>query len=647
MSEITLNGYQFPIKGKVRERVISPWTAKIASGSVDFGSFQPCDILEYADCRGGIGLETAKAESDQVWWSEGVETTKERYITLGPLVSSAGNFGTPLLKACDFGGVTYFFGNEVTKYWNGTALSEGINETLNEAYASDLAASAAATDTTYAAYYAADLAASTAATDAYYSACYAADLASWTAVFANNLLTADDHPLASPTDAATYKDDTASYIVVCNGVSARYASVGYGSTKTWAALTTSPVKYLSSLDNRLIGVNSTGTIVYYSAQNNIDDCAGAAMLSFNISGPWTSVTKLFNGTLAGTEEPALFMVTDTCLVWIDFWTQRAYQMEVRYASPYALTGMYWNSELYVANGSGIVKIGSSLVTQYGPDQKDGLPATYGGYIYDILGTSHWVVCAISGDTYSTILKRHESLGGWHQIYSSVDNIRCIHYSSASSPGKLWFQDGNYIKYIPLPDRTHDVTKVTGYTYTGTGSIIFPRMTKLSVIPKTAVKVEALTESCDATNYIDVYLRTDTTSTWGTAVGRFNSNGHPTPITLGSSAGTAFNDVQCKVVLVGSASSASPVLKALVLKFVPNPPAVTSWSFVLNAKGEKAKLYMDKLVTARDATTLISFSPVGNTTKSLKWVKIEQMPSTQEFDDPNIEKEFQVVVNEVS
>ena len=581
MPYVTLNGHQIDIKGKVKERTISPWTAKISSGSVDFGSFQPCDIIEWADCRGGIGLEQSNAESDQIAWSESVETTKERYLTLGPLVTSGGDFTTPLLKAIDLGSYTYFFGNSVSKYWTGSALAE-----------------------------------------------------------------ADTSPLATPTDAIVYKDNTNTYLAVCNGTSARYATTGFGASKDWASLTSSPVKYFSTFDDRLIGLNATGTVVYYSAKGDIDSCAGGAMSSFNIAGPWTTAQKMFNGTLAGTEEPALFMVTDKGLIWIDFWTRKAYPMEVRYNSQYALAGMYWNSEIYVGVDAGIIKVGSSLVSQYGPDQKDGIPADYCGYIYDLLGISHWVVCAVSGGTCSSILKRHESLGGWHQVYSSPYNIRCIYYSALTSPGKLWFGEGNSLKYVQLPDKTHDVTKTSGYTYAATGSIIFPRMTKLSIIPKTAIKIEALTGSLDADNTIAVYYRIDTATDW-TLAGTFNTAGHPTAITLGTSAGISFNDIQVRVVLTRSTTTTvTPVLKSLVLKYVPNPPAVQSWSFNIAARGAKSKQIIDWLVAARDATTLVTFSPVGNTSLSQKYVKVEQMPSEQDFEGAAVEKDYTVVVNEV-
>jgi len=583
MPYVILNDNRIDYVGQVKERTISPWTAKITSGNVDFGSFQPSDIIEYANLRGGIGIENTKDEGDRFWFSDAIETTKDRYITLGPLVTSAGSIGTPPIKILDFGTDTMFIGSSAVYYWNGSALADCD----------------------------------------------------------------DSGALATPTDAIVVKDSTATYLITCNGANVRYCSIAYGGTKNWAVLSSSDVSYMAYFDKRLVGVDSTGTTVFYSDQNNCDDAATGAMDSFAISGPWTTAYDLFTGLDVGSGEPALFMVTDTGLVWIDFWVRAADLMEVRYPkTTTAMIGRYWNSEIYVATGAGICKVGTSLVTQYGPDEDDGLPADNAGYIYDMIGISHWFIAAVSGGTNSTILKRHESLGGWHPVYQSTSNIRAIYHSSLTSPGKLWFGEGDYVKYVQLPDKTHDVTKTTGYNYAATGNIILSKFSKLSVIPKTAVKIEALTEGCSATEKIDVYVRTDSTTAWGTAVGSITTNGHNT-ITLGSSAGTAFYDIQIKLVFArGDTTTLSPVLKSLALKYVPNPPAVQSWSFQIAARGNEAKAIITLLEAARDSSTLVNFSPAGDLNISTKWVKVEQLPSAQTGELFDIEKDYTVVVSEV-
>ncbi len=581
---VVLNGVRYEIEGYVQERQVSPWAGKISMGSQNFADFQPCSVREYADLTGGIGLDKEIQESNRVSWSESIETTKAGEVTLGPLATTAGNFNAVPLKIIEFDGYMHALANSKSEYYNTS------NSTWTEADAS---------------------------------------------------------PLTTPTDALVVTDATDTYLVVCNGSDVRYAT----DKTTWAALSTSDIKYLTTLDKRLIGVNASGNTIYYSTRDNIDDAAGGAMNSFNISGEWTACYDVWNGKLVTTDEDAIYMLTDTGLVVVDFWTRCPYKMEVRYQrTSNALVGMYWNSEVFCGVGSSIFKISPNLVSQFGPDADDGLPSEHAGYIYDMIGLSHWMVICVSGGTSSSILKRHESLGGWHEVYSTAtNNIRCLAWSTIPSAagGALWFQDGSNIKYVTFADKTHDVTKVSGYTYAASGDFVLPKLTKVSVIPKTAVAIEALTEGCSATETITVYMRTDATTSWGTAVGAFNANGHPTKISLNSYLGTAFNDIQLKVALArGDTTTKSPKLKSLALLYIPNPTVVSSWAFNIKAAGDETKTIIDNLTTARDSTTLVTFSPVGDLTVSTKYVRVESIPSIQDLEGYAAEKIFQVKVTEV-
>ena len=563
-------------------------------GTQEFADFLPHSIKEYSDLRGGIGLENEEVDvptdtteesmrkRNRLWWSESIETTKNRYITLGPLVVSAGDLATPPLKIIDFAGVTYVFGTSVSKYWDGAALQA-----------------------------------------------------------------ADASPLANLTDAIVFTDATNDYLIVCNGSDVRYCSIGYGASKDWATLSTNDAKYLASFDKRLFGINSTGTVVYYSARDNCDNAAGGAMSYFNISGPWTTATDLFCGKGFQTGEEILYMVTDTGLVTIDYWTRVAYPALPIPKTANALVGAWWNALVLMATGSGITTINTGLeASQFGADIDDGLPADEIGYVYDILPLCHWILIAVSGGTKSSILKRHESTGGWHQIYTSSSNIRTLWHSTLTSPGYLWFGEGNYVKYLMLPDKTHDVTKVSGYTYAASGEFILPRLSRLSVLPKIALSVDALTEDCNATETITVYLRVNETTSWGTAVGTFVTSGHPTEISLGSGLGTAFNDIQMKVALArGTTTTNSPKLKSIALKFIPSPAPVLSWTFKISAAGDRAKEIITNLETARDASTLVNFSPVGDLGISTKYVKVESIPSVQELDKYAVEKQLEITLTE--
>jgi hypothetical protein len=585
---VVINSNRIEILGRVTERQVTPWSSKISMGTKEFADFLPCSIQEYSDLTGGLGIDKTASEINRIAWSKSVETTKAGDIRLGPEIVTAGAYNATPLKLIEFGSDKYAFGTSISHYL--------------------------ATNT-------------------------------WTAT--------GDAGLATPTDAIVFKDSTASYLIVCNGSDIRYASTGYGGSQNWAALSTSDAKYLTSYDKRLIGINSTGTVVYYSDRENCDDAAGGAMDFFNISGTWTAAYDLWEGKLLTTDEPVIYMLTDVGLVAIDFWTRVAYLMEVRYPkTSNAMCGMYWNSEIYCSTGSGITKVSAPINPDFGPNQGDGLPSDYVGYIYDMLGSSYWIVICVSNSSKSTILKRHISLGGWHEVYSSSNNIRCLMWSSATAPGQLWFQDGTNIKYIQFPDTTHDVSKVSGYAYNTSGTLIYPAMSKVSVIPKIAVAVDALTSGCDANNTItisgrcDANITSNTDANW-TSYGAFNTNGHPTELSLGSSVGIAFNDIQLKAVLASNSNTTSPSLKSLALKYVTSPPVVSAWSFDIAAKGSEAKSIITNMAAARDASTLIVFSPDGDTGVSSHYVRVESLPAVRDLDDYATEKRYTVVVTEVS
>lgn len=584
MAKIILNSHPIEITGDITEKQVAPWAAKIGTGGSEFGNFTPCDIREYADLRGGLGVESEEQPTQRFYWSEGVETTKDRYWTLGPLVNTMGALAAAPLKMIDYKSITYAFTDSASWY-----LVTGTS--------------------------------------------------TWTA-------TGDASPLAAPTDAITFKDATGNYLVVCNGSDARYCLTGYGVGNDWASLTTNDMKYMAAMDNRLWGVDSTGTTLYGSnASNNID----GVWSSSSLSGDYTAVTDLFAGKLLTSGDPCLYMLTAEGLYAIDVYAQKAYKQEVRYPlTTQAKCGMYWNGAVYISTGMGIARITGNDVTQFGPDEDDGLNTDYQGYVTDMIGVAHWVIIAVAGGTKDSILKRHETMGGWHQIYTSSSAIECLHYSPASlyAPGRLWFQDGTNIKYVQFPDLTHDVAKVAGYTYAATGDLTLPRFSTLSIIPKIAIKAEALSQDLNANEKVTVYYRTDNNAGW-TSLGDMTTSPHPT-IAFGANLGVSFNDIQFKLTLTRDAGDTAhtPKIRAFAFKYLALPASVAAWQFTAKALGDKAPEITKWLEDARDTSTLINFSPKGNLDISIKYVRIVSMPKKEWLDQYAKDSQFDITVSEV-
>jgi hypothetical protein len=578
--KIILNSKQYDVENIV-EKQVSPFITKIGNASLEWQNYAHCDVEEYRDFRGGLGLESEESLTGRFYWSDSVETTKEGYITLGPLVTTAGTFGAAPVTMQDFpvSGTmrTFAFGNSVAKYWT----------------------------------------------------------TSWQ--------TADSSALANPTDSIVATDATSNYLIVCNGADVRYTSDG----TSWSSLSTENLKYLCMFDKRLIGMDAAYKKLWYSPREDVD----GTLASFNLAGDWSVVTDLFSGKLLTTGDPCIYMLTDMGLWAIDFYTQTCYKMEVRY--PYttnAKVGMYWNSYLFIGTGAGISRVTPSTVTQWGTDLDDGLPADYQGYVYDMVGTSHWVIMAMAGGTKDSIFKRHESVGGWHQVYSSSSAIQCLHYSSIFTNGRLWFGDGTDIKYIQFPDTTHDVTKVSGYEYAASGDLYLSQFSRVSSMPKIAIQLDALTKSLDTDEKITPYYIVNNSPSldsddW-TALGTWTTTPQPTSV-FNSYLGTSFYDICFKLHFErGDTTTNTPVLKSMGFKFVALPDSVMAWQFVIRATGNDAKKNITDLETARDSSTLVNFSPDGDTNISQKYVRIVSMPANRSKEGYAKEMTYTVTVAEV-
>ncbi|KKL92582.1 hypothetical protein LCGC14_1883230 [marine sediment metagenome] len=226
--------------------------------------------------------------------------------------------------------------------------------------------------------------------------------------------------------------------------------------------------YMAEFENRLYGIHTDGKVVHYSAERNMASYAGA----FDLTGNYGSVYDLFDGKLLADGTPTLYFCGTEGLFSIDTTNELAYQQEVSYPpiTNAGNKGLYWNANVWVSTGYGIIKIGPSTATYVGPDQDNGLPATYQGKVYDFVTVNNWLVYCINGGSTdkSSILKQNSSLGGNLQVYTSATNkpIACVHHSPSSlyTNGRLWFGEAAVIKYMMFPDTTSNVKQISTYQY---------------------------------------------------------------------------------------------------------------------------------------------------------------------------------------
>jgi len=463
--------------------------------------------------------------------------------------------------------------------------------------------------------------------------------------------------LASPLDAIVVTDQDDEYLVVSAATTAVYWDGG----ATTSFTTLSTVRgYLAWYDTYLWGITTDGKTMYRSAANNIDGAGD----NFTLSGDFGTVYDLFEGKLLADGTPTIYFCGTEGLFTVNTTTETAYKQEVEYPPlTYAgHKGLYWNANVWVATGFGILKVTPSMATFVGPDQDDGLPSTYHGSIFDMVAVNNWLVYCVnktSSSDKSSILKRNSSYGGSLQVYTSAadDAITCLLHSPSSmyAPGRLWFGEETDIKYIMFPDTTSNVKQVSTYQYVdgsgGTPYSQLPIFRSLAAIPKVALGVAAITKSCTEVSThdetIEVYYGLNGASPV-THLGDFTTSPRPTLLTFNSGLGYEFYTIQFAIKLTrGGTNTWSPELESLLFYYYAVPTRVSAWTFNVDATGEYGDAIFTAFEAIQDTVILVAFYPSGDTAKTKYNVKLTNMPSREWFENQGKKQGyFQCTVAEV-
>jgi len=434
--------------------------------------------------------------------------------------------------------------------------------------------------------------------------------------------------VATPIDAIVVTDATGTYLVVSSASADQ--TIYYDGT-TWKILDGCQ-GYLAWYDTKLRGIATDGGTLYSSPANDID----GTWTNFSLTGHFGTVYDLFEGKLLADGTPTLYFCGNEGLFTIDVTNEKAYKQEVEYPPlTYAgHKGMYWNANVWVATGFGILKVTPSMATFIGPDLDDGLPSGYQGSIFDMVTVNNWLVFCVNKTTSSdrsSILKRNSSYGGNLQVYTSAADtaITCLHHSPSSlyTNGRLWFGEGTNVKYMMFPDTTSNIKQISTYEYvndSGYGKL--PIFRKLAVIPKVALGVGAITKSCDADDYIEVFYGLNGAAPT-TSLGTFKTSPRPTILTFNSGLGTEFYTIQFAIKLFrNGGATTSPELESLLFYYYAVPDRISAWTFNIEAIGDEADRIFSEFETILDTKTLVVFVPSGDTNKSSYNVKLTSMPS---------------------
>ena len=411
--------------------------------------------------------------------------------------------------------------------------------------------------------------------------------------------------------------------------------------------------YIADYENRVYMITTDGKYVLYSASKNVDATGGA----FTLTGNYGTLYDLFEGKLLADGTPTLYFCGTQGLYSLDTTNEIAYKQEVAYPpiTNAGNVGIYWNANVWIATGYGILKVAPSVATYIGPDLDDGLPSGYQGKVYDFATVNNWLVFCVNGSSTdkSSILKRNSTLGGNLQVYttSAINKaIACLHHSPSSlyTNGRLWFGEGTDVKYMMFPDTTSNPKQIATYEYvndSGYGKL--PIFRKLAAISKTALGVAAITKSCSATDYVEVFYGLNGAAPT-TSLGTFKASPKPTTLTFGSGLGTVFYTIQLAMIFYqGATATNSPELESLLFYYIATPSRISSWTFTVMASDENSQETFEAFETLYDTNTLVAFYPSGDENKTSYNVKITQMPSANWWEEQGArEGQFSITVEEV-
>jgi hypothetical protein len=460
--------------------------------------------------------------------------------------------------------------------------------------------------------------------------------------------------ISDPIDAIVVTDSTDTYLVVSNATAAKYTVDG----ETWEDLTGCK-GYLALHDNKLYGFY--GTTLNYSPAKNIDGTWATCELSEDFG----TVYGLFTAKSQVSDEPLLCLHTNNALFTIDPWVNEVYPYGISLGghTNAGRAGMFWNSYIFVSTLGGIKKAAGKLVTDIGPDQDDGLPSGYQGYVYDMCpaGDGSWMVFSVhnaSATDKSSIFKRHGTVGGNQQIYTSAANtaITCVHYSPSHmyTNGRLWWGEGTNVKYCMMPDFNTDVTQISSYEYVAaSGKLVFPIFAPLEAFAKTAIRVRGSTKGCTDDLKFTIYYRTDADcfsavgSDWETALGTFTASPSPTALAFEDGAGLAFKQIQFAV--EGATNSATSTPQLLSLEFDYDAPTnpISGWTFPVSVTRNDQADILGDLYTSQEKIPLLPFYPSGDSVHGTKyWVRIKNVAENITWDMFKRHGTVQVVVEEL-
>ena len=152
MRQVKLDGEFYDIAGDIHRRNINPRAPRFDIGTPGYAAFTQANVEAWKGMRGGIGHKyQERGNTEECYWSEGLDGSHHGGIILGPKVTTAGTFGVAPVAIIDFESNTYAIGDNAIRKWNSTTsnwdyadpyLIEDCEDAWNESVDGDVTSTA-------------------------------------------------------------------------------------------------------------------------------------------------------------------------------------------------------------------------------------------------------------------------------------------------------------------------------------------------------------------------------------------------------------------------------------------------------------------------------------------------------------------------
>ncbi len=595
---IILGGQTYPVEGNVLVESVSPFISSIANtGQQEAENFSGANHWFIDDLTGGFGIDVADVKKDlDRFWISTISTHVARQITLPPLINTA---------------LTLTAGTRVDKFWD-----------FGDKYAT------------------------TPARKTYASTTYPTTTpTAWKIYGTDTSGTWSGTPVNPDSDLG---DDVYDYIEYGGkGI----VSFGLGQTFkysadmiTWTAGTAAEKLHKFCIyDGKLIATFHIASGGSWTVQlRYATDITGAFSAGATLD-PAQNNSLLSHRD--GNGNPCIYAGMYQGLYVYDFTNAKWYPQDLdfrTFLSNKNCLGMarWHNNALWVPAQSSIWQWTPGLpavAIPVGPDMDDGLQALDQGDVIKVLPTMYCLYILIQLKGGGGLILRSDGSRKYHFVAATYSACHDIHFSNVTSPPRLYFDSGNVIKYVNVPDIAANeyYYDVSAQTYALSGQLTTIRFDGgLPSVPKVALRLSVRADNLTSTEDVDVYYQINGEVWPGTHLGTIESMAG-NPLKFGSGAGVEFYDIRFTFILGRRSTGDTPTIYtpriySIDFEWLATPTRRYSYTMTLPLQSGVIPNYtgqqlLDAFNTAFETSTLLAYYPDGDDSATPKYVRIETAP----------------------